>query len=266
MSKKIIVNEGQLKTIVKEILTVDKVPKNYSPSKLTIDNIFLIAENAVHLYEGIYSTYPIEKVRNFLISYYHLPKECVTIEDAYNGEQSLVILIDNNSENKEKLDKSLALCGYFSSLVTERYNGEFLEITYEKRINDDANGIVSKQKYLYHVTPSVYVDDILINGLCPKSKNKKFEYPSRIFFTLDKLDVRGIRAYGEMLYPYIKQNQYTKDNGIYNSFALLQINVDDLNLEDYSFYKDPNLDNAIYTIDNIPPEAIQVKYRNININ
>ena len=266
MSKKIIINEKQLKTIVTKMLNGGIVPENYVPRKLTMDNIFLIAEHQQHLYEGIYATYPIEKVRRFLLSYYRLPENAVTIEDAPNGEQSLIVLISNIDENKKEMDKSMALCGYFPSFISKPLGDEYLEITYEKNINDDADGLVKKKGVLYHVTPSIYVDDILQNGLCPKSKNKKFSYPNRIYFTLDKLDVRGVKAYAKMLYPHIKQNDYTKENEIYDKFALIQINIKELNIDNYSFYKDPNLDNAVYTTDNIPPEAIYVKYRNINVN
>ena len=261
MGKKIIITEEQLD----KILNQDGKPKEYVPRKLTLDNIFLIAENHQRLYEGIFATYPIDKVRRFLLSYYHLPDSSVVIEDANNGEQSLIVTIRNTEERKSEIDKSMALCGYFPSFVVKCYNGDFLEITYEKRINDDADGMVRKHRFLYHITPSIYVDDILKNGLCPKSKNKKFNYPNRIYLTVDKLTVKDVKAYAEMLYPYIKQNKYTQDEGIYDNFALLQISVDELDEDVYSFYKDPNLDNAVYTIDNIPPEVIYVKYRSINI-
>ena len=270
MGKKIYINEKQYEQLVEEIKNDNKIlssniPDSYCPRKLTLDNIFFLAEKVEYLYEGVFATYPIEQVKKFLLAYYHLPDRAVTIEQAPNGEKSLIILISNTEENKREIDKSLALCGYFPSFISNHLGDEFLEITYEKRINDDANALVKKAKHIYHVTPSVHVDNILKNGLCPKSKNKKFEYPDRIYFTIDKLDVRGVRAYAAMLYPHIKQNAYTKENDIYGSFALLQINVNDLDLDNYSFYKDPNLDNAVYTIDNIPPDVIYVKYRNINI-
>ena len=80
---------------------------------------------------------------------------------------------------------------------------------------------------------------------------------------MDKLDPMETKEFGKMLYQYIEQDDYTKQNKLYDNFALLQINVKDLG--GHKFYKDPNLDNAVYTTENISPEAIYVKYRNITV-
>lgn len=246
-------------------MLVGDIPKEYYPSHHpSWDNIFWQAETNRHLYEGIFATYPIEKVRKYLMSYYKLPPQAVTIYDN-NGDQSLRVLISNTPENKEKMDKSLALCGYFPSYVSPLQNEEFLVIDYEKRINENAEDIVKKNRYIYHITPSINLDKIEELGLCPKSQNKEFLYPNRIYFYIGKMTPKDVVTFGNMLYPHIKQTEYTKANKIYDSFALIQVDTRDLDFDEVSFYKDPNLDNAIYTVDNIPPESVFVKYRNINI-
>lgn len=266
MGKKIIITEEQSEMLIREII------KDSNPFLLTNEtkyytgkngvfwsNIFLLSEQAEYLYEGIFATYPIDKVREYLLRYYKLPDEYVTI----NGEETLTVCMRNTEENKTKMDKSLALCGYFPSYVKEIHGGDGIVVDYEKRINDDANSLVRKRKFIYHITPSIYIDSILKNGLCPKTKNKQFKYPERIYFYLDKLDPMETKEFGKMLYQYIEQDDYTRQNKLYDNFALLQINVKDLG--EHKFYKDPNLDNAVYTTENISPEAIYVKYRNITV-
>ena len=43
-------------------------------------------------------------------------------------------------------------------------------------------------------------------------------------------------------------------------YVLLEIDVEDLNIE---FYYDPNMENAVYTKDNISPYRIEIFYEKI---
>ena len=218
------------------------------------------------LYEGIFSTYPIETVRKHLINRYNFDDWQVEIIKGENNTEQLVIRVYNTKENKNELDNVLKRCGYYPSYAQVTKDGSTIAIQYEKRIEDDANSLVSKKRFLYHITPSSCVKKILEQGLCPKTKNKKFQYPSRIYLFLNIPQKKISTILAQQLYQYIPQNEYSVKNKLYDTFSLLEIDVNKLGDLDYNyvFYKDPNTEGGVFTVDNIPPHAITVKSSSIS--
>lgn len=255
------------------------ISKNDKEIKWVEENIFyqpdvnelnFFSKNRVDkdlLYEGIFSTYPIETVRLHLMKRYMLDGDKVRIVDAENGTKNLMIIVPNTEANKKELDTALSRCGYYCSMSDVYPSGEKIALQYEKRIEDDANSLVEKKRFLYHLTPSACVPKIKEVGLCPRSQNKMFAYPSRIYLFLSIPQKSVSVTLASQLYRYIPKNEYAKKNGLYKTYSLLEIDTNKIpNIrENMVFYKDPNTPGGIFTMDNIPPDAISVKSSSINV-
>ncbi len=98
-----------------------------------------------------------------------------------------------------------------------------------------------KEKY-FHITLKKNVNSILQKGLIPKGKSKKAYHPDRIYLFVDE---RSAVNKAKLLYWETKG----KDT------VLLEITTTGLNL---IMYKDPQMSNGVYTLDNIPPSNIKL--------
>lgn len=78
-------------------------------------------------------------------------------------------------------------------------------------------------------------------GLAPKTRNRKWKYPERIYLSRTKMGLYSLF-----------------DNPEFNEFeqpVALEVNLKDL---DIKLYRDPNFNGGFYTLDNIPPSHIKV--------
>lgn len=106
---------------------------------------------------------------------------------------------------------------------------------------------------MYHATPTIYIDKILKQGLVPKSKNSFSNYPDRVYFILgDDLTQENL-----MLFGYLQKNRSGETIHDDNQYTILQIEIEKL-LSNTQMYIDPRAKNAVYTHDNIPPNAINI--------
>lgn len=98
---------------------------------------------------------------------------------------------------------------------------------------------------LYHITPTKYVDNILNNGLKPKSDDLRHKYPPRIYVS-DNI---------ETLKPLSKELTRWKGD---KEYSILEINTNGL---DFKLYKDTTSAYKghyyIQDIENIPSENIK---------
>ena len=236
---------------INENILDNKNSFNYGKKSMT--NILNLTEKYTPLMEGVFHTYPIEKVRDYFLRYYGLDQKQVLIAKGENGELGLTLIIPPNDEAKNEIEKSLKLCGYYISYI-ERFK-YYWKVESEKNKTKDINDKIRDIKKIYHVTPKHNVDQIKKIGLCPKTKNKLFSYPDRIYFSLSPNNVRGIK---NALKEYEKLNNPDDydENGIY-LYGLLEIDKEHLP-ESIKFYYDINAENCVYTTDNIPPQYIKL--------
>lgn len=111
----------------------------------------------------------------------------------------------------------------------------YLQIQIESKFNNRV-GLNNK---LYHITNTKYIENILKNGLIPKSKNKKAHHLDRIYFGSDPVVVRGLAI------------QFGSGD-----YSILEIDTNDL---DIKVYDDPDFTGyGSYTHENIPPKFIKV--------
>lgn len=123
-------------------------------------------------------------------------------------------------------------------------DGHNMNYTISQTYVDDA--IVKTPKILYHATPTMNVENILKNGIYPKSDDIRHKYPPRIY-VMDNIST---------LKSLVKELKRWKNN---DEYSILQINTNnldfDLYVDDSSAYKGSFY---IQNIDKIPPNNIKI--------
>jgi hypothetical protein len=178
----------------------------------------------------------------------------------YFQEKNTFLVILQNI-NKIKLDEFLKytnnLGWYPSWLNTSNYNGKWnpklfnyniSEIVFEAKFDDEV--VENIPSVLYHITPTQNTNKILSIGLVPKSRSKASYHPDRVYLSKDLKDIENL---GEKFY----QKTGIKD------WAILKIDTDVIPGDYLKLYTDPNYKHGYYTLNNIPPHAIE-KIKNIN--
>jgi hypothetical protein len=163
--------------------------------------------------------------------------------------------------NKIDLDKFLKytnnLGWYPSWLSTSSYNGKWnpkvfnydnSEIYFEAKFDEEV--VENTPSILYHITPTQNINKILSIGLVPKSRSKASYHPDRVYLSKD---LKNIENLGEKFY----QKTGIKD------WTILKIDTDVIPGDYLKLYTDPNYKYGYYTLNNIPPHAIE-KIKNIN--
>ena len=200
--------------------------------------------------EGLISSYPIEKVKSYIEK--KLPSADVSISDKmYTNVLHMVVV--NDGYNVDKLLVNVDnLCGWYSSVInglqTNQYyssvlsafkdGNEKVAIVLERRFDKDVDNANDKA---YHLTDAKYVPKILKIGLVPKTRNRKWKYPERIYLSRTKMGLYSLF-----------------DNPEFNEFEQPVALEVDLKGLDIKLYRDPNFNGGFYTLDNIPPSHIKV--------
>lgn len=219
---------------------------------MSCDNLFynaMLTEGKImfSLYEGLIKSYPAKKVVEYLRKYVNLDPSMIRLENEYK----IIVDIPKDEDYEKEITRVMVnLCGYF---VAHRIEGDtFIRLQFEKKYQEVMNDVVKAFKYLVHGSPEKYENKILKYGLCPKSKNEKFDYPERIYL----FGMQGTKEdiFRKMAEIAIKKNGFD-EQGVYNFYIIDTTKIS----ENAKFYTDPNTSCGFWTYDNIPPTAI-VKY------
>lgn len=142
--------------------------------------------------------------------------------------------------------------GWFPSWISSPfYNGKYsedIDINYTSKIRFEAKydeKVENIPKFLYHITPAENTSKILQKGLSPKSRSKASYHPERVYLLTDTTKAEEL---ADMFYR--KTGQTIWD--------LLEINTSKIPGEYLKIYVDTNYKYGYYTLNNIPPQAIQV--------
>lgn len=151
--------------------------------------------------EGLISSYPIDKVKSYIEK--KLPSADVSISDKmYTNVLHMVVV--NDGYNVDKLLMNVDnLCGWYSSVInglqTNQYyssvlsafkdGNEKVAIVLERRFDKDVDNANDKA---YHLTDAKYVPKILKIGLVPKTRNRKWKYPERIYLSRTKMGLYSL--------------------------------------------------------------------------
>jgi len=106
-------------------------------------------------------------------------------------------------------------------------------------------------EFVYHLSFQEYHNNIMKNGLIPKSKSKLSKHLDRIYLCYDPQDCLNLISRMKLLYK-IKMTPRNKMN---LKWIIYKIDTKGLN---FNMYKDPNYSNGFYVIDNIPNKNITV--------
>ena len=142
--------------------------------------------------------------------------------------------------------------GWFPSFMeTEKYTGKWdkkyfkegeIKLRFEAKFDEEV--VENIPSILYHITPTQNADKILSIGLVPKSRSKASYHPDRVYLSKDLKDIKNL---GEMFY---------QKTGIKN-WTILKIKIDMIPGDYLKLYTDPNYKQGYYTLNNIPPQAIE---------
>jgi hypothetical protein len=210
------------------------------------------------LYEGLIYSYPPSAVFPGL-------KQIGFSDVWYNKYKNLFvigfILGDDNKSRYEKLNRFMDnVCGWTHSAtmankirVDKRLdflliNDGFAELQYEAKFDIEMYGLPEK---IYHLTTTNKVEKILRMGLTPRNSITPFNYNNRIYFSLNSNTLLSLAK--EKVELNVKK---TKEP---TNFTILEITPTYTQLG-MRFFKDPNFVNGVYTLENIPPEAINPIY------
>ena len=213
---------------------------------------------ALQLNEGLIDSYDIHKVKEIACRKYGLSSEQFFISNRLENEDKVnmcIIVLKANTPSNDigDIKHFMQTCGYFECRPP-RCQKDKICLTFEPRFSKNiSNEIKEKYDCLYHATPTIYVDKILKQGLIPKSKSNLYFYPDRVFC------MNGNRLNDEQI-TVLKYVQLARGCGKHfdnNEFTILKIDTKRLP-DDIKFYVDPMSPNAVFTYDNIPPQAITI--------
>jgi hypothetical protein len=236
------------------------------------------------LYEGLNKTHDLKTINKILIKKYG--KENLIIDYKNNNFSLLYKFSSDPVDADEQLDKLLQYTnnlGWFPSNVTYGTNFsknvkwgksiikelftksiQTLKFSFEPKYDIKADATL--KKYYYHMTPTLYVDKILKNGLIPKSRSKKTYHPDRIYLsdnpqslldiipefalTTDILDWSIIEVYTGFIDMYLQlyKDQNFKERGFYT--------LNTITPECLSLYNSYILSNDKETIDIIQNDKL----------
>lgn len=248
---KIILTEEQFKKLLSH--EIKRIA--YTPFRKTFPvNIF-----RQKLDEGLYKTYDIDFVVKHFCGYLNFTKNWnlfsndpdryngfITKVSGENGEEYIEFVAVDDPEFLKKADDAMELCGFYKAFCEGYCNG-YVQAGYEKRHDKD---ITLNTDKLYHVTKRESLPRIKREGLVPKSRDKQTHHLDRIyFFTKD---------YGEKGFLTIAKDLYNGNASF--GCAVIEVDVNSLG-DNIVFHNDLNTTDGVYTTDNIPPEALRIKYQ-----
>jgi hypothetical protein len=187
------------------------------------------------------------------------------------GVYSNVLINDINNELL-KLGYFISYCSFykftndvgvdnckFSELGNFNISDDTKFIIFKVEPKYDVEVDVSNFKYLYHITFDCYYESKLNTiklgnkiqdvGLTPKTKSKLSNHPERVYLLTDKDSIIGL---ANALYRKTKSDikKYIK--------KIYILKIDTTKISNIKFYNDPNMEDAVWTFQNIPPLFIEV--------
>jgi hypothetical protein len=167
-----------------------------------------------------------------------------------NGVSIYILLAKNDDFSIRLIKKGMERLGYFFSRSVDyidKFGNQWIKYQFDPLLQKEDTEEIMKNKYLFHITPTYNVKSIMTFGLQPRHDNDLYYYPDRVYlFTTDNIEY--IKKWGRVLYD---ANTDPRNDGDY---TLLRILTKKINIH---LYYDPNMNNAAYTTDPIPPETIK---------
>jgi hypothetical protein len=212
-------------------------------------------EYNLNLTEGLIKTTNVGKTLNILEKKY---SSKFIFSKSKNSFSIKTFSTDINTLNNGIIKDANNLGWFPSYIETEEYTGKWnekyfkegeIKLRFEAKFDEEI--VENIPDILYHITPTQNADKILKIGLVPKSRSKASYHPDRVYLSKDLEDIENL---GEMFY---------QKTGI-NDWTVLKIKTDMVPGDYLKLYTDHNYRQGYYTLNNIPPQAIE-KIKDINI-
>jgi hypothetical protein len=226
-------------------------------------------EYELNLKEGLIKTTPIGEAIYILKKQF--PNWIFQYEKG-DKDFTIEILRIKNGIQPEYLEKLIPLLnnlGYFISYIEiygddikikDRYNEKIVKNSFqnskihsiylecEAKFDQKVNKI---PEFLYHIAPLKSWEKIKKIGLVPKSRSKRSFHPERVYLGKDEENTIKLAP------------KFYQETGL-NEWVVLRIDTNMIPGEYLRLYYDPNFKHGYYTLNNIPPQAIE-KVKEINL-
>lgn len=225
------------------------------------------------LSEAYYKTYPTETTLKHIQRIFGQHIKDIYVQNNGGNVPNINVIIEQGRKYRD-LNKAMSLCGY--TLDFERpFEREYLNLQYSPRYSQKIK--VENQQYLFHVSPAFNEGKILQKGISPRSSNRSFNYPDKVYLFLSHYGEgwsKRIVQLADIVYgasilrnatPKLTNKKDSRFNDDFKTWTVYQIDVSKLK-KNMEFYRDTNWgEQAVFTYDNIPPEAI-INHKRIELN
>lgn len=218
------------------------------------------------LNEGLITSYDAETVAKKVNSRFDLSVFLDDVGDKNVGVVNVIgVLVPKNMEKNTvgELNHFMSSCGYFKNQKEgATKDGKFYIYVFEPTFSKDVTKFVKNRcRFLYHMTPKIFLKKIIKNGIVPKGSDEddggsRFYYPDRTFLMVGDVPPTKKNA---VLYT-VQKLKKDRLNGLENKYVssdhvMLKIDTE-LLPNGIKFYADPLANNSIFTYDVISPNAI----------
>ena len=200
--------------------------------------------------ESLIKTYSIESAKQHICKYFNLPEKFFNIYKTKYNTYCFITFPEKYS-SLEDIIKAMKWYGYVCSIKNPKplENGWYV-LKFESLFETNANDILKKETHLIHLTPAKNVNKILKKGFVPKSTNNRFDYNDRIYFMLGSTNpIETLK-----LANNLKNTEYGNEEKV--EYCAFRIDVKKIP-NNVIFHLDPNMNGAVWTSDNLTPQAIQ---------
>lgn len=261
---KYILTENEIKRIVKETIQeyIEKFRKEvFDLSKITpemaekqfvdyatMEPVGFTVLNYNKIEEDVNYSRPLSEVRADMMAKYQWdPWQFMVTQISNNIE--IALLIPDYNQNIPTIISDMNKNGYFkgyerSVLIN---NLPYKELRFEPLYQESERNTVINMGVIFHSTHKNNIHGILQNGLIPDSKNPKFTYPKRVYFSKFTSDIRKICDITLQLANVNHKNVL--------DYCIITIDTKKIP-DNVDFYFDPIYENGIFTNDIIPTESI----------
>ena len=194
------------------------------------------------------SSRPLSEVKADMMAKYQWDPWQFTINRLANNIE-VALLIPNFGQNISTVISDMNKNGYFKGYERDVpiCGLPYKELRFEPLYQESERNTVLNLGMIFHSTHKDNIPNILQNGLIPYSKNPKFSYPKRVYFSKFVSDIRHICDITKQLADVNNTNVL--------DYCIITIDTKKIP-ENVDFYLGPIYENGIFTNDIITPECI----------
>ena len=252
------------------VFDLDKIPieildkgwKRYHPYTLNIDHRNPLANRVV---ESAGYEKQIKVVRDAILKTFPVSDEQFVIKEGHH-KLFTAILVSLMDDNVDIIEQAMESKGFFRSqptndqILSDRKNRKWIDMRFEPKDPDDiTEKIHRKYKVLYHLSPSIFEDRILKEGLHTTIEYSDYKYSDpRVYLIEGDSELDDIQEIVNTLYL---QAQKRGIKELKPNYTLFTLDVKEMGY-DIRFYYDKNEPKGIYSKVDISPKYI-IKHENM---